>query len=352
MFGQALQLCLCYISLVRVSFRCLASWSRELQESGRCCVPYSITELSFGPGLENLSMRSSSTGAVEAQVFRALECCTSWCSRRSALAFHVDQIAKVDRKNAFHQLRRTTYKNASTAGSATDLLLSSSKGRFLPCKSQCKSMRSFGSTKGSSYITLAEPVLQHTVEIKRSKFIASAAPVDDEGAALAFLSQVQKSNASHNCWAFKIGDHARCSDDGEPGGTAGRPMLSALTSSGLDHIMVVVTRYFGGIKLGTGGLVRAYGKVTTECLKDARTITIKPKVSVQLRVPFDVLGVLYPLLQVYNVEKVQERFDSNGDAGVCMDLLVELDKLENLERDVGVNSKGRASFIRLNLPSM
>jgi putative IMPACT (imprinted ancient) family translation regulator len=77
---------------------------------------------------------------------------------------------------------------------------------------------------------------------------------------------------------MQIGDHVRCSDDGEPGGTAGRPMLSALTSSGLDHIMVVVTRYFGGIKLGTGGLVRAYGKVTTECLKDARTITIKPKV--------------------------------------------------------------------------
>jgi hypothetical protein len=71
------------------------------------------------------------------------------------------------------------------------------------------------------------------------------------------------------------------------------------------------------------------------------------QVSVQLRVPFDVLGVLYPLLQVYNVEKVQERFDGNGDAGVCMDLLVELDKLENLERDVGVNSKGRASFIHL-----
>jgi len=175
------------ISLVRVSFRGLVSWSRELQKSGRCCVPYSITELSFGPGLENVSMRSSSTGAVEAQVFRALECCTSWCSRRSARAFHVDQVAKVDTKN---ELRRTTYKNASTAGSATDLLLSSSKGRFLPCKSQCKSMRSFGSTAGSSYITLAEPVLQHTVEIKRSKFIASAAPVDDEGAALAFLSQV------------------------------------------------------------------------------------------------------------------------------------------------------------------
>ncbi len=190
MFGQALLVCLCYISLVRVSFRGLASWSREFQESGRCCVPYSITELSFGPGSENVSMRSSSTGAVEAQVFRALECCTSWCRRGSARAFHVDQVAKVDRKNAFHQLRRTTYKNASTAGSVTDVLLSSSKGRFLPCKSQCKSMRSFGSTAGSSYITLAEPVLQHTVEIKRSKFIASAAPVDDEGAALAFLSKV------------------------------------------------------------------------------------------------------------------------------------------------------------------
>jgi len=190
MFSQALLLCLCYISCP-----CILPWPRLVVEGIAGIGPLLCALLDHGAFFwsgfgENVSMRSSSTGAVEAQVFRALECCTSWCSRRSARAFHVDQVAKVDRKNAFHQLRRTTYKNASTAGSATDLLLSSSKGRFLPCKSQCKSMRSFGSTAGSSYITLAEPVLQHTVEIKRSKFIASAAPVDDEGAALAFLSQV------------------------------------------------------------------------------------------------------------------------------------------------------------------
>ncbi|OQU80648.1 hypothetical protein SORBI_3007G159500 [Sorghum bicolor] len=115
-------------------------------------------------------------------------------------------------------------------------------------------------------------------EIKRSKFIAIAAPVPNELAAMAFLDQVKDPRATHNCWAYKLGEQFRYNDDGEPSSTAGKPIYSAIISSGIDMVMVVVIRYFGGIKLGTGGLVRAYGGVASECLKDAPTCLVKPKV--------------------------------------------------------------------------
>nr|XP_024379806.1 uncharacterized protein LOC112284326 isoform X3 [Physcomitrium patens] len=183
----------------------------------------------------------------------------------------------------------------------------------------------------------------YTLEVKKSKFIAAATSVEDEAAALSFLSQVRDTSASHNCWAFKIGDRTRFSDDGEPGGTAGRPMLAAITSSGIDHVMVVVTRFFGGTKLGTGGLVRAYGKVTTDCLKEAETIIVKAKVYLKIRAPYDVLGVLYPLLQAYDVRKLDEVYDTQGEGGVTMDLMVNAENLRPFERDLETNTKGRAS---------
>ncbi|XP_062196476.1 uncharacterized protein LOC133899504 isoform X2 [Phragmites australis] len=116
-------------------------------------------------------------------------------------------------------------------------------------------------------------------EIKRSKFIAVAAPVPDERAAMAFLDE--------------LGEQFRYNDDGEPSSTAGKPIYSAIISSGIDMVMVVVIRYFGGIKLGTGGLVRAYGGVASECLKDAPTCLVKPKARVSMEVPFDLLGTVY-----------------------------------------------------------
>ncbi|XP_074380456.1 uncharacterized protein LOC141721429 isoform X2 [Apium graveolens] len=118
-------------------------------------------------------------------------------------------------------------------------------------------------------------------EIKKSKFIAIAAPLFDESSAQSFLSRVKESRATHNCWAYKVGDQYRSNDDGEPSGTAGKPIYSAIESSGLDRVMVVVIRYFGGIKLGTGGLVRAYGGVASECLKNAPTCLVKSKVTFQ-----------------------------------------------------------------------
>ena len=112
--------------------------------------------------------------------------------------------------------------------------------------------------------TLAGPC-QHLEEIKKSRFLAQAAPVDTPEQALAFVRQVGDPAATHNCWAYRIGQDYRFNDDGEPGGTAGRPILQAIEGQGIDRAVVVVTRWYGGIKLGAGGLVRAYGGTAAEC---------------------------------------------------------------------------------------
>lgn len=106
---------------------------------------------------------------------------------------------------------------------------------------------------------------------KKSRFIATIRPVESEEEAAAFIEETKKKywDASHNCSAFVIGpggEMTRCSDDGEPGGTAGRPMLDVLTGEGLCNVCAVVTRYFGGTLLGTGGLVRAYSSAVREGL--------------------------------------------------------------------------------------
>ena len=109
---------------------------------------------------------------------------------------------------------------------------------------------------------------------KKSRFLAAVQPVESEEAAAAFIGAVKKKywDASHNCSAFTIGRHhelTRCSDDGEPSGTAGRPMLDVLLREDIHNAAVVVTRYFGGTLLGTGGLVRAYQKCTQAGLEGA-----------------------------------------------------------------------------------
>lgn len=96
-------------------------------------------------------------------------------------------------------------------------------------------------------------------DVRKSRFLAIAEPVDAADAAMAFFARASTADATHNCWAYKIGANYRFNDDGEPGGSAGRPILAAIEGQGLDHVAVVVTRWFGGIKLGVGGLVRAYG---------------------------------------------------------------------------------------------
>ena len=106
-------------------------------------------------------------------------------------------------------------------------------------------------------------------EIKKSRFLAQAAPADSEEEARRFIAECSMPDAGHNCWALRVGDVYRFSDDGEPGGTAGRPILQAIEGQELDRVAVVVSRWFGGILLGAGGLVRAYGGTAASCLKAA-----------------------------------------------------------------------------------
>ncbi|KAL9241381.1 hypothetical protein vseg_015500 [Gypsophila vaccaria] len=187
------------------------------------------------------------------------------------------------------------------------------------------------STHGGGAFTTLSHRVSFEKEIKKSKFIAIAAPIFNEQSAHSFLSEVRDNRASHNCWAYKIGDQYRSSDDGEPSGTAGKPMYSAIESSGIDRVMVVVIRYFGGIKLGTGGLVRAYGGVTSECLKNAPTRLVKAKVPMGVEVSFDLLGLLYHQLQSFQAEDVKQDYDTGKDGTTMVTFKVDFDKVENLE---------------------
>ena len=121
---------------------------------------------------------------------------------------------------------------------------------------------------------------QGEIEEKKSRFICVVRPVHSEQEAAAFIEEVKKKywDARHNCSAFVLGNRqelTRCSDDGEPGGTAGRPMLEVLLGEGLCDVAAVVTRYFGGTLLGTGGLVRAYSGAVKEALAYAETGTMR-----------------------------------------------------------------------------
>ncbi|EQD36688.1 protein containing Uncharacterized protein family UPF0029 [mine drainage metagenome] len=110
---------------------------------------------------------------------------------------------------------------------------------------------------------------RHAQSVRGSRFLADAAPVVDATAAMRWLTAQRHTDATHNCWAWRCGAEYRSSDDGEPGGSAGRPILQAIDAQGLDRVVVRVARWFGGTKLGVGGLLRAYGGCAAECLRTA-----------------------------------------------------------------------------------
>ncbi|KAK9990336.1 hypothetical protein SO802_025321 [Lithocarpus litseifolius] len=193
------------------------------------------------------------------------------------------------------------------------------------------------SSKGAGAFTTIKERVSFEKEIKKSKFIAIAGPISDEQSAFSFLSQVRDPRATHNCWAYKVGDQYRSNDDGEPSGTAGKPIHSAILSSGIDRVMVVVIRYFGGIKLGTGGLVRAYGGVTSECLRNAPTCVVKSKVPMGVEVPFDLLGILYHQLQSFQIEDIKQDYDTGKDGISTVTFKVDFDRAEKLEEAVKAN---------------
>jgi uncharacterized YigZ family protein len=180
-------------------------------------------------------------------------------------------------------------------------------------------------------------------DIRKSRFLANAAPVDNPDKAMAFIVEIGDPLATHNCWAYRIGQQYRFSDDGEPGGTAGRPILQAIEGQGFDQVVVVVTRWYGGIKLGAGGLARAYGGCAAECLRLAARTPIVETVTVHLHCEFAELPILQARLAEYSAEKIDEAYDATGAA---LSLRLPQDKVEGFSLFMRDLTRGRVELAR------
>lgn len=161
------------------------------------------------------------------------------------------------------------------------------------------------------YRTLAAPAeLRHKIE--RSEFLGIAFPVESEDAFFAELTRIQKRDfdATHHCWAFRLfaGQRSRSSDAGEPSGTAGKPILTAIEGAGVYDTGVIVVRWYGGINLGTGGLSRAYRETAALALQHAPLLDRYLYDRVRVVVPFDALGQIYRLLDPPHVLLAEEHF--------------------------------------------
>ena len=180
--------------------------------------------------------------------------------------------------------------------------------------------------------------------IRRSRFIAFAARVRTQAESLQFYESVADPQATHNCWAWRIDYQYRFNDDGEPSGSAGRPILAVIEGRELDQVMIVVTRYFGGIKLGVGGLVRAYGGTAAKCLDRAQIVEIIPRGDYRLRVDFALADSLHQLMERFEVEKRSEAYASEG---LVLDVRLAQSQLAEFRRALAEISRGRARLERL-----
>nr|WP_225444296.1 YigZ family protein [Pseudomarimonas arenosa] len=182
---------------------------------------------------------------------------------------------------------------------------------------------------------------QHEIEVKRSRFLALAHPVKSADEALRWIEAVRVPDATHNCWALRIGETYRSSDDGEPGGSAGRPILAAIDGSGLDALAVVVVRWYGGTKLGVGGLIRAYGGAAAECLRLADRREIRTLIRASLSAPFELSGTLYHFCAQHDLQREGESHRSDG---LILTVILEQQQLDSLQQALSDATRGRAQL--------
>ena len=191
-------------------------------------------------------------------------------------------------------------------------------------------------------------VLRHgqaEIIIKKSRFIANVAPVRSEAEAWSFIEQIrtEHADATHNCFAFKAGAIQRMSDDGEPSGTAGRPIFDVLDKKGLSDTVIVVTRYFGGILLGAGGLVRAYSEAAVAGVEEAGVASAVPAVDLQLKLDYDLVGKVQYLLQQRGALTLDSQYAQDVTI-ICRTFASEAGALEG---DLAEASAGRIRVERL-----
>ena len=184
---------------------------------------------------------------------------------------------------------------------------------------------------------------------KKSRFIAEIRPVESEEEAVSFIAEMRKKywDARHHCSAYVIGENnetARCSDDGEPAQTAGRPMLDVLLGREIHNVCAVVTRYFGGTLLGTGGLVRAYSGAVQEGLKNC--VILEKCLADQLKIATDYSGL--GKVQYLLAEAGIAIMDSEYGENVTLTVLVPVEQTEQIEKKLIEGTSGRCRIERLD----
>ncbi len=186
-------------------------------------------------------------------------------------------------------------------------------------------------------------------EVKRSRFITTLDTAVGVDAAKGLVEEVRKTyaDASHNCWAFLIGPPGSTgtvgmSDDGEPHGTAGRPMLNVLVHGGAGDVAVVVTRYFGGTKLGKGGLVRAYSSGVQHALSTAELVEKVDRLSIHVRFDYAFVDQMKRLLPDYEAEMVDEEYATDA----TFRLWLPTERVEGLSNAIRNLTNGKATVVR------
>ena len=170
---------------------------------------------------------------------------------------------------------------------------------------------------------------------KKSRFIATVIPINEEVTAIKFIEKMKKKywNASHNCFAYVIGEKheiQRCSDDGEPSATAGKPMLDVLLGEDIHNICVVVTRYFGGTLLGTGGLVRAYSSAVKEGLKNSVILDKMRGFRGTIDIDYSIAGQIQYILARLEVQTLNSEYSNR----VLLEILIPEYLKDNLDRQI------------------
>lgn len=183
---------------------------------------------------------------------------------------------------------------------------------------------------------------------KKSRFIAYVKPVDTEEEANDFIESIKKKNwdARHNCSAVVIGENnefSRCSDDGEPASTAGKPMLEVLINEGIHNVAVVVTRYFGGVLLGTGGLVRAYQGAVKEGLAASVIVEKQKGAKYKITTDYNGIGKLQYIIASLNIFTINTEYTENVDIEVMVNSSMEKEFVDKVVE--GTN--GRVKISRL-----
>ncbi len=189
------------------------------------------------------------------------------------------------------------------------------------------------------YSTIKPDIVSNTIVIDKSQFIGYACGVDSVEQAIQFVADISKKHhdATHNCYAYIVGDRAKFSDNGEPQGTAGLPMYECIKANKLDKVAVVVTRYFGGIKLGAGGLVRAYSGSTADVLNCCTRLHYQQCSNIDIIIDYSLIKIVKKTMEGSGI-----LCDTVYDANVILKYLVLTDTVSSISNRIVDITCGRA----------